>query len=133
MTPIPRTYCNWDAVHRVLATAQWLHADGLCNSTVMTTMVVIARHVNATTGVSLASYDTFFEEGGIPRSTVKRTLKKLVQAGYLEHAKGTYTYKLGEKVQTFTAEKSTTTKKPSAQQAADTPATGRMRVNFNIK
>jgi hypothetical protein len=132
MTPVPRPYCNWEAVHRVLATAQWMHADGLCTPTAMMAMTVIARHLNATTGVALASYETFWDEGGIPRSTVKRTLKRLIQAGYLEHSPDTYSYKLGPKVQTFTEEKSTA-KKPGTQQAADPPATGRMRVKFDIK
>jgi DNA-binding IclR family transcriptional regulator len=97
----------------------------------MTVMAVIARHLNTTTGVSLASYETFRNEGGIPCSTAKRTLKKLVDADYLKHTPGTYTYRFGPKVQTFTASapdpEKPSDRKPSAQ--APQPS----RINYNMQ
>ena len=120
MTPIPRSYCNWDAVHRVLETIPSMLAEGAYTTTAAMVHITIARHANQQEGLTLASYETFFNEAGIPRSTVKYTLKKLAEAGYLEHVKDTYAYKFGPKVQTFTAEKATTatTKKYNNQQTS---------------
>jgi DNA-binding transcriptional regulator YhcF (GntR family) len=95
----------------------------------MAMMTVIAKHSNVTTGVALASYDTFLAEAGVPRATAQRVVKKLVDAGYLTHTKGTCTYRLGPKVQTFldkpTADQPAKTF--GKQQAAPAAATGWMQ------
>jgi Helix-turn-helix domain len=119
MTPIPRPYNNWDAVSRVMATIPAMLAEGNYTPSRALVLITIAGHCNQQSGVALASYETFLNEAGIPRSTVKRTLKMLAEAGYVEHVKGTFAYRLGPQVQTFIEEKD----KTGAKRYSNTPQT----------
>jgi DNA-binding transcriptional MocR family regulator len=103
--------------------------DGVYTTTAAVVMIAIAAHNNEALAVTRASYETFWDEVGVPRSTVKYTLKSLIERGYLTHTKGTYIYGLGPLVQNFLP-KSDADGKPAARQfgkpAAPPPAPSRI-------
>jgi hypothetical protein len=99
--PIHRPYFHFDSIARVYATFPAMLADGTYTTTAAVVMIAIASHNNEALGVTRASYETFWDEVGVPRSTVKYTLKSLIENGYLEHTTGTYIYSLGPLVQNF--------------------------------
>ena len=97
--PIYRPYFHFDSIARVYSSFPGMLADGTYTAGMV--MIAIASHMNEVLWVSRASYETFWNEVGIPRSTVKYTLHNLVEAGYLAHTRGTYVYAFGPLVQTF--------------------------------
>ena len=105
MNPIPRTYCNWDAIHRAI---QAVDGIPLLPAGAVAILVVIARHINADTDIAYASYDTFLAEAHVAPRTSSRALNALVKAGLIVRISGGFPnrsnqYRLGESVPEFVA------------------------------
>ena len=132
MTPIDRPYCNWDAVARVMATFAAMLAEGNHTSSRALVLLIIAKHCNQENGISLASYDMLWDEAGVPRRTASDAVTRLVKDGYLRRT-GTYTFLLGDKVQTFTDKKPSGAKKANQQAVTTPPASNRFGVKFEYK
>lgn len=102
MTPIPRTYANWDATHRMMDAVIGIP---LLPAGAVAIALVIARHINDK-GVAYASYTTFLEEAHVPHSTCTRAINALVAAGLIIKFSGgrpnrSNEFRLGENVPEF--------------------------------
>jgi DNA-binding IclR family transcriptional regulator len=133
--PQPRTYANWETMHRALDALNNNQVDPRITPAAVATMVVIARRINPTTGIAIASYETLIEEARVSRANAPRILNTLVELGLLERTSGglpnrANRYRLGPNVPEFLAEKSASTKQSHTSPPA---AKNRMGVKFDIK
>jgi hypothetical protein len=135
MTSIPRTYSNWNAVHRMQDAVIGIP---LLPSGAVAIALTIARHINEK-GTAYASYTTFLEEAHVPHSTCTRAISALVAAGLIIKLSGgrpnrSNEFRLGENVPEFEVAAEKTERSFSSKKApapTQRPQTAERAASFN--